>query len=81
MYLVSLSVMGTCSGLSTAARTGDSQSFKPKVKNSFLWGSPDGRWVEGGKKGRETWHVEFCIMLMVWDYINEIFFCCFPCCR
>lgn len=52
MYLVSLSIMGTCSGLSTAARTGDSQSFKPKVKNSFFVGKP--RWeMGGGRKKRE----------------------------
>lgn len=37
VYLVSLLVMGTCSGLPTAARSGDSQSFTPQVKSSF-WG-------------------------------------------
>lgn len=55
MYLVSLLVMGTCSGLPTAARTGDSQSFTPQVKNSFLGEAPLGDgWGEkmgGGKAG------------------------------
>lgn len=37
VYLLSLLVMGTCSGLPTTARTGDSQSFTPQVKSRF-WG-------------------------------------------
>lgn len=53
VYLVSLFVMGTCSGLPTAARTGDSQSFTPQVKNSFWGEAPLGDgWGEktvGGK--------------------------------
>jgi len=47
--------MRTCS----AARTGDSQSFQPEVKNSFLWGSPIGRWVEGEEKGGKLGTLNF----------------------
>lgn len=54
VYLVSLFVLGTCSGLPTAARTGDSQSFTPKVESSFWGEAPLGNgWREknGGKPG------------------------------
>lgn len=55
VYLVSLSLTRTCSGLSTAARTGDSQSFKPEAKHSFYGEAPlGGGWREtksGGKLG------------------------------
>lgn len=37
VYLLSLLLMGACSGLLTTARTGDSQSFTPQVKSRF-WG-------------------------------------------
>lgn len=52
VYLVSLLEMGACSGLPTAARTGDSQSFTPPVKSSFWGEAPLGDgWGEktGGK--------------------------------
>lgn len=53
VYLVSLLVMGTYSGLPTAARTGDSQSFTPKVKSSFWGEAPlgDGWREKMGKSG------------------------------
>lgn len=41
-------------------------------------------WEMGGgrrRRGVGTWHTEFWITRMVWDGINETFFCCFPCCR
>lgn len=51
VYLVSLPIMRTCSGLSTAARTGDSQSFKPKVKTSFCGEAPLGDGWREKKRG------------------------------
>lgn len=53
VYLVSLLVIGTYSGLPTAARTGDSQSFTPKVKSSFWGEAPlgDGWREKMGKSG------------------------------
>lgn len=50
VYLLSLVVMGTCSGLPTAARSGDSQSFTPQVKSSF-WGEAPLRDGWGDKMG------------------------------
>lgn len=76
VYLVSLLVMGTCSGLPTAARSGDSQSFTPQVKSSFWGEAPMGDGC--GEKWGESWHVRFCTKLKVWDCINDSFFCCFP---
>lgn len=55
VYLVSLPIMRTWSGLSAAARTGGPQSFKPKVKNRCCGEAPLGDgWREkksGGKPG------------------------------
>lgn len=81
-YLVSLSVMRNCSGLSTKARIGVPKSFILKVKNSSCGEGPLG----DGRREKKSWvgenlAVESVIMLVVWDHINKTFFCCFPSCR